>query len=630
METNINEKDTESNVIASKSEAEIFIEDIEERLGNFGFVIDEDMLYKLNGSKKFKMVGNFIPFIKDRDKHSNGNDENFKYILSGVNLETKEFLPEIELSKEEYNNFAITGTEWDGLVVLEGNGSKKMKQVTQILAKITMKKNYIFEDTGFRRIDGKLRFLAHDKIIGQVENVRANLSVDRLEQYNFTDKEFPIHEALRRSWDIIGVADKHITIPLQAQTYLAPLNSILQEEGIYADCIVYLYGKSGTQKSTISALELSHFGDNFQRNNFPCSFRDTVNNLEKKAYILKDVLNVVDDLNPEAFSNYKLGAFELLVAMYGDRTGRGRMLQNGSGSRKAYTARGTCIVTGEIIPNLPLSRLARCIIVPIKTGDIDLDKLGEIQQNKEQLAYCMIIFIEWIIKNERRIRQMAKDYIRQLQVNSNNGLHGRTFEATNVLWLGFEFFLQFLKENQIIDENEYLENRNEALKVLQEIALSQQSEIEQSNPINMFYTAVEELLDSGKIYLYDFEEGSMPLSSDSINGKINGTAVGFIDKRKKRFYFYPTVIYNEVCKFYSHNNTKFPLTALNLWRYMYDEGLLFKTEKSDRKEVKRVDKWLKKQVSVVDVAIRDEAYLEEIDVDEEPKNENELEYENKN
>ena len=605
------ENEIETTVVESINEVENFLNENEKRLKKFGFKIYENMLYKENDSGKLYRVGNFIPFIKDRIKHSNGNDENFKYILSGINLETKEFLSNIELTKEEYNNFSITGTEWDGIVVLEGNGSKKMKQVTQILGNKTMKKTYTYEETGFKRIDGNLCFLLHRKVIGQAENIIVDLSADGLEQYNGTNKKFPVDQALKRSWNLTKVADKHIIIPLQSQIYLAPIISILREEGINADCVVYLCGKSGTRKSSITALELSHFGGDFQRNNFPCSFRDTINNLEKKAYVLKDVPNVIDDIHPEVFGNNNIIEFEKITAMYGDRTGRGRMLQNGSGLRKAYTARGTCIVTGEIIPNISLSRLARCIIVPIKDGDIDLIKMREIQENKEELAYCMMIYIEWIIKNEPKIREMAKDLITKLQNNPNNGLHGRTYEAINVLWLGFEFFLRFLIENQIINEKEYDEERNEALKVLQELAQSQQSEIEQSNPKNMFYKAVEEQIDTGKIYLYDYEEGSMPVDGDSLNGKIKGTAVGFIDKKKKRFYFYPTIIYNEVCKYYSQNNTKFPLTSLNLWRYMYDEGLLLKTEKSDRKEVKRVDKFLGKQISVVDVAIRDESILED-------------------
>ena len=106
---------------------------------------------------------------------------------------------------------------------------------------------------------------------------------------------------------------------------------------------------------------LSHFG-RFSRNNFPCSFRDTLNSLEKKAFILKDNINVIDDYNPEVLGSRKLDIAEKLFGMYGDRAGRDRMSQDGKTLKKPYIARGLCIVTGESFPNVAQSRLARAIV----------------------------------------------------------------------------------------------------------------------------------------------------------------------------------------------------------------------------------------------------------------------------
>ena len=107
-------------------------------------------------------------------------------------------------------------------------------------------------------------------------------------------------------------------------------------------------GRHGTRKSSITAMILSHFG-NFSRNSFPCSFRDTLNSLEKKAFITKDVINVVDDFNPENLGNRKLDIAEKLFGMYGDRAGRDRMSQDGKSLRSPYIARGQCIVTRRVI-----------------------------------------------------------------------------------------------------------------------------------------------------------------------------------------------------------------------------------------------------------------------------------------
>ncbi|OKZ83823.1 MAG: hypothetical protein BHW07_00745 [Clostridium sp. CAG_433_25_7] len=132
-----------------------------------------------------------------------------------------------------------------------------------------MKKEIVFTNTGFERIDNKLVYLYHDGCIGSDENVKADLSTDTLEQYCFTDKKFDEKVALNESLKMRNLADKKVAVPLLAVTYLSPLISILEEVGIFADFILYLLGPSGTRKSSISAIALSHFGNNFQRNNFP-------------------------------------------------------------------------------------------------------------------------------------------------------------------------------------------------------------------------------------------------------------------------------------------------------------------------------------------------------------------------
>ncbi len=55
-----------------------------------------------------------------------------------------------------------------------------------------------------------------------------------------------------------------------------------------------LYGRTGSMKSTLARLILSHF-DNFNNTDLPMSFRDTANSIVRKAFLLKDTLTVIDD-----------------------------------------------------------------------------------------------------------------------------------------------------------------------------------------------------------------------------------------------------------------------------------------------------------------------------------------------
>ena len=99
-------------------------------------------------------------------------------------------------------------------------------------------------------------------------------------------------EAIRQSWRFLLVAPRRITAPLLASAYAAPLSEI-----VVPDFTIWLWGGTGSYKSTVAALILSHYGD-FSETNLPLSFESTSNALERSLFLAKDVLTVVDDWRP--------------------------------------------------------------------------------------------------------------------------------------------------------------------------------------------------------------------------------------------------------------------------------------------------------------------------------------------
>jgi len=96
-------------------------------------------------------------------------------------------------------------------------------------------------------------------------------------------------EAVRRSWQCLLLAPRRITAPLLTAAYAAPLAEI-----VIPDFTIWLWGGTGSFKSTLAALILSHYGD-FSETNLPLSFESTSNALERNLFLAKDVLTVVDD-----------------------------------------------------------------------------------------------------------------------------------------------------------------------------------------------------------------------------------------------------------------------------------------------------------------------------------------------
>lgn len=540
---------------------------------------------KIGQTKKsdFVPISNFITYISEKQNFINGRDIETKYIANCLLLdEPNKKLPPQAITIEEYSKYNfILGSSWDKYAIIKAGTTNpaKLREITQLISKNTMIEKNIYAHSGFTRIDDKLIFLYHNGVIGNAENIDVDLSGEKLERYCFTNKTFDLKEALKSSLSFLELADKKITIPILSTVYLAPLFSLLSKKNIHADYILFLQGKTGTRKSSLSALALCHYG-NFDRDHFPSSFRDTTNSIEKKAFITKDLLNVIDDFNPEVNGKQKLETMEKLYAMYGDRVGRTRMSKDGSTLKLPYTARGLCLVTGEVKPDVAQSRIARSLFINLKQDSLNLQKLTELQNNSEQLSFAMMNFIQWVIDNEAELMNNLVSKFKSFRENQDNQKHGRTNEIINVLILGFTAFLQFILEKGVITIEKKNKLEEQADILLNELVEEQTTEIEELKPTEMFYNAIDQLFSTKAIQVLDYGTGCSFENS-------SGTNVGFYNSSEKMYYFFPDIIYQKVVEFYNKQNVKFPINSTTLWKYMNEENLLYVRQKADRLSMRR-------------------------------------------
>lgn len=564
---------------------------INKSLEEIGYAIDNSSLCllrekrnKMTGEieKEYTPVSNVLPLITEQIIYKNGKDEEAAYVVNGVLLDSNIKLPSITISVDDLNNVRyLSNPNWKRQAILRPIpcAEKHLKYVVDSVSKDFLQCKDVYTHTGFTRINDKLIYLYHGGVIGDIENVNVDLSRDRLEQYHFTNKTFELQEALKTSYSILNLADVKITIPLLATIYLSPLVSIYRENGLYADYILWVEGKTGSRKSTAIAVLLSHFGQ-FSRNSLPCSFRDSINSLEKKAFILKDVPVCLDDFNPETVGISKTVLAEKIFAMYGDRAGRDRMNANGKTLKSPYIARGLAIVTAEYFPEVAQSRLARAIVVDVKQNSFDLNKLRNLQENAELLSFAMKEFISWIIKNEEKIISESKELYKKLENETQtNDIHGRTNETINIMKIGFYLFLKFLQQNEVITQEELEEKNSLCSGTLNELARHQNIEIESQNPVNMFKEALEQLYETEKVQIMDYN------APDNILP--NRTLIGYIDHKEEKYYFLPNVLYKVIVRFCNEQGIKFPISKSALLKYLDNEGYLYRTPKSDRRTIKK-------------------------------------------
>lgn len=553
----------------------------------FGYVGLQRKVKKGN-SEELKTLSNFMPIPTNKIYIDNGLEvEGFLEIAAVLNNKIRLNPVKVNYNKLENMSWIFNPT-WDLLPQIyppKSNHKEHVYAVIQNLSK-DINKETIYEHTGFRKVNGKLVYLHQGGAIGDNKDIKVDLSEINLERYKFTNKRYDLNESIKTSLSILDLSKKEITIPLLALTYLSPLRSLFLEENIPLGFVTWIVGESGSQKSSLSSVIVSHFGD-FERDTLPGGFKDTVNSIEKKSFTLKDTLFAIDDYYPSQTlqEGKKMDAVaESLFGLYGDRQARSRMKQDGQTVKMGFSARGMCIVTGESFPSMAESRTARALIIEMARGDIDLQLLSKLQERKDQLSFCMKEFIQYIIENYKEIKKNCKSKFIEYRNKANQDFaHGRIPEIIASEYMGIELFYEFAYSKHAIEFEEMNKLKLMSWDNLIKAAQKQSMKTEENRTDNMFFRGVQGLLLSKKIYLKNYKnnqrEPDIPLS----------TFVGYYDEERQRCYLLPDVIYNEIVKFYAMQGIKFPGNAGSTWKYLKEVGRLFPGEKDRNKTRKSIN-----------------------------------------
>ena len=121
-------------------------------------------------------------------------------------------------------------------------------------------------------------------------------------------------------------------------------------------------------------------------------------------------------------------------------------------------------------------------------------------------------------------------------------------ESVNVLYIGFYMFLEFLLSNQVITQTKKEKLLAMALQTLNEVVKEQMKDIENTDPVKMTLTAIEELYVTQRIHVRDYSIS---------HSRYYGTHIGYVHRTSKApivngyYYFFPDALYTEIVKFYN-------------------------------------------------------------------------------
>ena len=495
-----------------------------------------------------------------------------KYVIAGY-ADLKP-LPVITVDVDHYNTLEWAREKWGARIwICSGKGNLDgIRAIFDFLSlhapEITEKTN-----TGFEIIDGQRVYLTSGGVITEdgLETIvgvvtKYEPEIDRYSLSNEIYDAKSIKDSVQTVIKLLDIAPKSVTYPMLANTYLAPLTAPFKDAGYEPTYLMWLFGRTGDKKTSLTSVFLSHFGK-FTSSNPPASFLDTSYSIEKKSNQAKDILMLYDDYSPqenpaEAVKIKQMA--EKLIRGYGDRVGRSR-LNKDLELKESFKPRGIGIVTGESMPEGGESSVARVFGVELPFRSIDLSQLTTAQGETGKLRIAMTAYIRYVMKNYDRL----KDEFETTFAAKRQGLgeiEGHPRVMNTVVWLlfAFTFFLEFAYGVGAITAEE---TKAMAIEGNQEIingAKKQNTYVADEKPEVKFMNAANALITSGKVSIFSTTMVSTALNRDNM--------VGWFDN--DHVYLIPELIYTEVEKFLSGKHSSLGVPPKTLWRNLAQRDII--------------------------------------------------------
>lgn len=461
-----------------------------------------------------------------------------------------------------------------------------------------MEDTRIFTHTGIKKLDGETVFLFPGGALtaqGIDKNVKTELG-DRLTLYDFTTERNP------ERWDtyrkFLEVAPHRVTFPLLAFAVLAPLHEAFRRGGKEPSFVLHLYGTTQSGKTNLAALTMSFFGAKFSERLLPSNFRTTLTTIEGRGFSSKDILTVIDDFHPrtrmEMIKQTEL--FQDISRMYGDKQVKGRSNSNLT-MQAIRPPRGNAMTTGESIPNLGESGVARLFLVKLtppnkKTregGDVNFILLSKLFHEKIYLNQIMSEFIQWLLPQYDELPERLIERFEELREEAGAHGHGRITEAVAHLQTAFELWCDFLQESAQIDEAERDQMCQEAWEGFLLSANRQEVETGEERPTEIFCNAMRELILTHEIKFQDLKTGKTDkeLRDELDRGLIDlshyNSQIGWEDR--SFYYMLPGKAISALKQYCTQQDSHFPFGKNDLARMLEEDGILERGKKSNSRDV---------------------------------------------
>lgn len=413
----------------------------------------------------------------------------------------------------------------------------------------------VIKSPGFIRLGGTWVY-AHDGAVfnGPVE-FRTGCTIP-------CDPQISREETLRAALGVLELSSNpHVTLPLLLLSHQGLLFNLFEAAGVTPKAPVFLNGGTGSYKTSTAQAIFRPFAE--QPSSPEASFRDTKTALEVKIGGACSRVLVLDDFQPavtSAAGRELLEKLELVVRMFGDGIAKSRS-NSELGRAKEFKPAGCCLITGEDTGGSH-STLLRCLVLPLKKGEISGERLRFYQDRPEYLQTHWFHFLEWAGANGDAIIAFIKqDFQHERELFANVINEPRQADIGASFMVVAEILLAYMQSVMSLDDTTLrtIEQRwtNTLIDVLRQ---SEEAAVER-DPVRMYLEALLDGQATGKINI-------APDQAAFIRGRHHGFA------KDGCWWLFPKDIYAYATRHWKEQGTIFPLKAEKVHALLHQAGLL--------------------------------------------------------
>jgi hypothetical protein len=518
------------------------------------------------GGETVEALCNFSAAIQGDVLRDNGQDIIREFHIRGTI--GKFNLPLARVRAEDFSKMDWVLSSWGSRAIIEA-GSRRRDQLRAAIQHLSpdVQRMVVYTHTGWRDIDsGTGNKRIYLTAAGAVGGDHVDVELDRdLELYAVPPIAKDPADAMALSLTYLDIAPDRVAFPLWAAMFLPPLRDLVN-----VAFALWIYGASGTMKSTYAALALNHYGPQFDDKHLPANFTDTANRLEQKSFVVKDAPLLIDDFAPQkdqrSYTEYTRTAHRIVRAA-GNLAGRGRLSAD-STARATYDPRSLVMITGEDLPESE-SLVARLFVVEVNRGDVDKAKLSALQAKRERLSHAMSGYLTWASQNwSTWTESVPKQWRTYRQEEFEAGYHLRLPEAVAGLMIGTEMGLRYALTLGVINSNKFHRLTERARVALREGAQAMSNRVKEEKPEMLFIRTISDLLVQGKIYFRGINEMYPPIGGPAEHSEM----LGWYDL--DRFYLLPEATYNRISKHFRDQGNVFPVREVTLRKMLAEAGMI--------------------------------------------------------